>query len=77
MVLKAIIKINSRLKFLYGKSKFLTPVLLRLLSNTLIKPHFDYIFSAWSADLTQKMKNKIQVTKNNCIRYCLQRDKND
>ena len=72
MALKVIDKINSRLKFLHRKNKFLTPVLRRLLCNALIQPHFDYASSAWYPNLTQNMKNKIQITQNKCIRYCLQ-----
>ena len=72
MALKVINKINSRLKFLNRKNKFLTPVLRRLLCNALIQPHFDYASSAWYPNLTQKMKNKIQITQNKCIWYCLQ-----
>ena len=72
IALKIINKINSRLKFLHRKNKFLTPALHRLLCNTLIQPHFDYASSAWYPHLTQKMKNEIQITKNKCIPYCLQ-----
>ena len=72
MALKVINKINSRLKFLHRKNKFLTPALRRLLCNALVQPHFDYASSAWYPNLTQKMKNKIQITQNKCIRYCLQ-----
>ena len=75
MALKVIKKINSRLKFLYRKNKFLTPALRRLLCNALIQPHFDYASSAWYPNLTQKMKNKIQITQNKYSRYCLQLDK--
>ena len=75
MDLKVINKINSRLKFLHRKNKFLTPALRRLLCNALTQPHFDYALSAWYPNLTQKMKNKIQVMQNKCIRYCLQPDK--
>ena len=75
MALKVISKINSRLKFPHRKNKFLTPALRRLLCNALIQPHFDYSSSAWYPNLTQKMKNKIQITQNKCIRYCLQLDK--
>ena len=42
MALKVINKINSRLKFLHRKNKFLTPALRRLLCNALIQPHLDY-----------------------------------
>ena len=67
---------NSRLKFLHRKNKFLTPVLRRLLcNNALIQPHFDYASSAWYPNLTQKMESKIQIAQNKCIRYCLQLDK--
>ena len=31
--------------------------------------------SAWYTNLTQKMKNKVQITQNKCIRYCLQLEK--
>ena len=72
MALKVINKINSRLKFLHRKNKLLTPPLRRLLCNALIQLHFDYASSAWYPNLTQKMKNKIQITQNKCIRYCLQ-----
>ena len=72
MATKVINKINSRLKFLPRKNKFLTPALRRLLCNALIKTHFDYASSAWYPNLTQKIKNKIQITQNKCIRYCLQ-----
>ena len=75
MALKVINKINSRLKFLNRKNKFLTPVLRRLLCDALIQPHFDYASSAWYPNLTQKMKNKIQITQNKCIWCCLQLDK--
>ena len=72
--LKVINKINLRLKFLQRKKK-LTPALRRLLCNALIQPHIDNASSAWYTSLTQKMKNKIQITQNKCIRYCLQLDK--
>ena len=75
MALKVINKINSRLKFLHRKNKFLTPALRRLLCNALIQPHFDYASSACYPNLTEKMKNKIQITQNKCIRYCLQLEK--
>ena len=52
MALKVINKINSRLKFLDRKNKFLTPVLRRLLCNAPIQPHFDYTSSAWYPNLT-------------------------
>ena len=71
LALKVINKINSRLKFLHRKNKFLTPALRRLLCNALIQPHFDYVSSAWYLNLTQTLKNKIQITQNKCIRYCL------
>ena len=75
MAVKVINKINSRLKFLNRKNKFLTPALCRLLCNTCIQPQFDYALSAWYPNLAQKMKNKVQITQNKCIRYCLEPDK--
>ena len=71
MALKVIDKINSRHEFLYRKNKFLTLTLRRLLCNALIQPHSDYVSLKWYPNLTQKMKNKIQIMQNKCIRYCL------
>ena len=42
MTLKAINKINGKLKFLYRKNRFLSPELRRMLCSALIQPHFDY-----------------------------------
>ena len=54
---------------------FLTPELRRLLCNAIIQTHFDYACSAWYPNLTQKLKKKLQVMQNKCIRFCLQLDK--
>ena len=75
MALKVINKINSKLKFLYRKNRFLSPELQRLLRNALINPHFDYTCSAWYPNLTEKTKKKIQIMQNKCIRFCLRLDK--
>ena len=67
-------KINSRLKFLYRKNRFLTPELRRLLCNALIQPHFDYASPAWYSNLNKGVKQKLQVLQNKCIRFCLKKD---
>ena len=64
MALKVINKINSRLKFLDRKNKFLTPALCRLLCSALIQTHFDYASSAWYEKQNSNHANR-------CIRYCL------
>ena len=71
MALRVIEKINSRLKFLYRKNRFLDVPLRRLLCNALIQPHFDYACTAWYPNLSKKLKDKLQVTQNKCIRFCL------
>ena len=38
---KVLQKVNTKLKFLYRKSIYLTPAFRRLIGNTLIQPHFD------------------------------------
>ena len=43
--------------------------------NVLIQPHFDCTCSAWYANLTKELKNKIQNSQNKCIRFCLKLDK--
>ena len=75
MVLKIVHTINNKLKFLYHKNSFLTPVLRRLLCNALIQPHFYYACSAWYPNLTKKLKHRIQTTQNKCVRFCQQLDK--
>ena len=42
MVIHVINKVNSRLRFLYRKNKFLDIPLRRLLCNAIIQPFFDY-----------------------------------
>ena len=71
MALRVIEKINSRLKFLYRKNRFLDVPLRRLLCNALIQPHFDYACTEWYPNLSKKLKDKLQVTQNKCIRFCL------
>ena len=71
MALRVIEKINSDLKFLYRKNGFLDVSPHRLLCNALIQPHFDYACTAWYPQLTKKLKDKLQVTQNKCITFCL------
>ena len=47
ITLNVIDKINSRLKFLHGQNRFLTPAIRRLLCNALLQPLFDYACTAW------------------------------
>ena len=75
MALSVINNINSKLKFFYWKNRFLTPTLRRLLCNALIQSHFDYNYSAWYPSLTRKLKNRIQISLNKYISFCLQLDK--
>ena len=71
MTLKVINKINSRLRFLYRKNRFLYPPLRRLLYNSLIQPHFHYACSAWYPNLKKRLKSKLQILQNKCVRFCL------
>ena len=56
MVLMGINKINSKLKFLYCRNKFLTPELRRMFCYALIRTHFDYGCTAWYPNLTEKQR---------------------
>ena len=67
MALKVINKINSRLRFLYRKNRYLSLPLCRLLSNSLMQLHFDYTCSAWYPNLNKRLKSKLQILKNECI----------
>ena len=69
---KVIGKVNARLKFLHRENKYLTPKLHHLLCNAVIQPHFDYACSAWSPNLSKKLKNRVQTSQNKCIRFCPQ-----
>ena len=64
ITLKVINKINSRLKFLYRKNRYLIPYLKRLLCNALIQPHFDFACPAWYPNLSIKFKSKLQTIQN-------------
>ena len=75
MALKILNKINDKLKFLYRKDRVLNPELWRMLCDVLIQPYFDYACPAWYPDLTEKMKIKIQIMQNKCIRFFLRLDK--
>ena len=50
----------------YRQNEFLNPKLHRLLSNSLIQPHFDYACISWYSLVTKKIRKKIQVTQNKC-----------
>ena len=71
MALKVINKINSTLRFLSGKYRFLSLPLRRLPCNSLIQPHFDYPCSAWYPNLNKRLKPKLQILQNKCLRFCL------
>ena len=71
MAMKSLRKINTKLQFLYRQNEFLNPKLRRLLCNSLIQSHFDYACIFWYPLISKKMRNKLQVTKNKCIRFCL------
>ena len=43
MVMKSLRKINTNLQLIYRLNKFLNPKSHRLLCNSLIQPHFDYV----------------------------------
>ena len=75
MALKALNKINGKLKFLNRKNKFLTPILRRMLCNAVIQVQFNYACCAWYPKLNKKLKKKIHIAQNKCIRFCLKLDK--
>ena len=72
MAQNVVFKINTRLKFLYRKNKFLSPQLRQLLCNRLIQPHFDYACSVWYSNLNKKFKTKLATLQNKCVCFCLQ-----
>ena len=77
MALQVIKKINTRLRILYGKNRFLSQPLRRLLCNAIMQPHFDYGCSAWYPYLNKSLKKKRQTLQNKCIRFCLNLNNRD
>ena len=75
MALHVLNKINSRLRSLYRQNRFLNKPLRRLLCNAMIQPFFDYACSAWYPNLRKDLQKRLQVSQNNCVRFCLQLDK--
>ena len=55
-------KFNNKPQFFYRKNISLIAALRRMLYNALLQPHFDYACSAWYANLTKKLKRRIQAT---------------
>ena len=71
MGMNSLRKINTKLQFFYRQSEFLNPKLRRLLCSSLIQPHFDYACISWHPLISNKMRNKLQVTQNKCTCFCL------
>ena len=72
---KGIQKINGKTKFLYRQDRYLSYPLKRMLCNSLIQPHFDFICCAWYPNLLISLKNKFQIALNACIRFCLRMER--
>ena len=70
-----LIKINSRLRFLYRQKRLLNKQFRRLLCNVMIQPFFNYACSEWYASLRKDLQKRLQVSQNNCVSFCLQLDK--
>ena len=64
-------KATSRILFLYRQANFLDSKRKKMVASALIQCHFDYTSSSWFSSLTQKTKNKLQITQNKMIRYIL------
>ena len=71
MAMKSLKKINAKLQLLYRQNEFRNPKLRRLLCNSLIQPHFGQACVSWYLLVSKKIRKKIQVTQNKCIRFCL------
>ena len=69
--IKILQKINPKLKFLYGKCRYLTSAFRRLLSNALIQQHFGKGCSSWFPLLKENLKVKLKKAQNKYICFCL------
>ena len=61
---------NTKLQSLYKQNATLNPKLCRLLCNSLIQPHFDYVYISSYPLVSKKIRKKTQFTQNKCIRFC-------
>ena len=77
IALKVINNINSKLKFLYRKNRFLSQELWRKFCNAMWFLSHILIMHIQPSTLIslKKTKKKIQVIQNKCIRFCLRLDK--
>ena len=64
-------KANSRMKFMYRNGSCLNQNCRKILCSALIQCHFDYSSSSWYSGLSQRLKNKLQITQNKMVRYIL------
>ena len=64
-------KASGGLKFLYRHKSVLGIRERKLLANALLQPRFDYGCNFWYRGITQKLKDKLQVTQNKIIRFIL------
>ena len=72
MALNVLNKTNSRLRFLYRQNRFLNKPFRRLLCNVMIQPFFHCACPAWYPSPRKDMQKRLQVSQNNCVRFCLQ-----
>ena len=71
---KFLIKSTLGLDF-FIQNRFLNKPFRRLLCNAMIQPFFDYACPAWYPSLRKDLQKRLQVSQNNCVRFCLQLDK--
>ncbi len=64
-------KSNSKLKFLYRKSKCLDQPSKKTLCSALIQSHLDYACSSWYYSLNVTRQTKLQVIQNKMVRFIL------
>ena len=59
MVLK---KVNSKNKFLYRQSRYLSYPLKKILCNTLIQPNYGFACCSWYPNFSVSLKTKLHTT---------------
>ena len=66
MAVKSLKEINAKVQFLYRQNEFLNQSLRRLLCNTFIETHLDYVSISWHPFVSQKnMKENTGYSKIN------------
>ena len=74
MANKVLSKVNTGIKFLYRQRDFLDTKLRKVVSMSMLQPHFDYGCTFWYLGLNCYLCKRLQCAQNKIIRFILNKD---